>query len=230
MVGQENRGKSSPFTDADHLHPTRCQAFTYNPPQILRKEPTFSRHLEFHYHSSNSVPAFLTTCIIPLASLSPSSPELAIPATSHASISTSAPEESLEAPDSRLHLLPSLSDLDLSLLIAAARLDIVAHTDTVNFAMAYDEYTSLVGRQRAHSGVLALGGGARVWGRGVAAMAWERLAELGLLIPAGAGGRGAGGTSGNGGDGRMWKLDVALEEIPAAVKLGSVLARWCKEI
>lgn len=126
-----------------------------------------------------------------------------------------------------MHLLPSLSDLDLSLLIAAARLDIVAHTDTVNFAMTYDEYTSLVSRQRSHSGVLALGGGARVWGRGVAAMSWERLAELGLLIPAGAGGRSA---AGNTGDGKMWKLDVALEEIPAAVKLSSVLARWCKEI
>jgi len=28
----------------------------------------------------------------------------------------------------------------------------------------------------------------------------------------------------------MWKVDVVLEEIPAAVKLNAVLARWCKEI
>jgi origin recognition complex subunit 4 len=121
--------------------------------------------------------------------------------------------------------------LDLSMLIAAARLDIVAHTDTVNFAMAYDEYTSLMGRQRvqtASSGMLALGGGARVWGRGTAGIAWERLVALGLLVPAAAGGRGTAGLGGL--DAKMWKVDVALEEIPPAVKLNAVLARWCREI
>lgn len=138
---------------------------------------------------------------------------------------------SLTAPDSRMHLLSTLSDLDLGLLIAAARLDIVAHTDTVNFAMAYDEYSSLVGRQRVQSsasGMLAAGGGVRVWGRGVAGTSWERLVSLGLLVPAGVGsGRGMGY---GGLEGRMWKVDVALEEIPLATKLGSGLARWCKEI
>ena len=137
----------------------------------------------------------------------------------------------MEAPDSKLHLLESLSDLDLSLLIAAARLDIVAHMDTVNFAMAYDEYTSLMGKQRVQSaaaGMLAVGGGSRVWGRGVAGMAWERLASLSLLVPAAVGARGAGAHSGL--DAKMWKVDVALEEIPGAVKLNTVLARWCREI
>lgn len=138
---------------------------------------------------------------------------------------------SLAPPDSRLQLLSTLSDLDLGMLIAASRLDIVAHTDTVNFAMAYDEYTSLVGKQRVQSstaGMLAMGGSARVWSRGVAGIAWERLIELGLLVPAGIGGS---RSMGHGGlDGKMWKVDVALEEIPAAVKLGAVLARWCREI
>lgn len=139
--------------------------------------------------------------------------------------------DSLTAPDSRLHLLSALSDLDLGLLIAAARLDIIAHTDTVNFAMAYDEYSALMGKQRvqsATSGMLAVGGGVRVWSRGVAGIAWERLISLGLLVPAGIG---ASRTLGHGGlEGKMWKVDVALEEMPSAVKLGTVLARWCKEI
>lgn len=136
---------------------------------------------------------------------------------------------SLTPPDSRMHLLSTLSDLDLGLLIAAARLDIVAHTDTINFAMAYDEYTALVGRQRVQSsasGLLAMG--VRVWSRGVAGISWERLISLGLLVPAGVG---AGRGMGYGGlEGRMWKVDVALEEIPLATKLSSVLAKWCKEI
>ncbi|KAK4150920.1 origin recognition complex subunit 4 C-terminus-domain-containing protein [Chaetomidium leptoderma] len=184
----------------------------------------FKDHLESHFFSTKSVSAFLTTCILPLAALSPTAPSLQIPTVAGLSVS-------LEPPDSKLHLLGSLSDLDLSMLIAAARLDIVAHTDTVNFAMAYDEYTSLMGRQRvqsASSGMLALGGGARVWGRGTAGIAWERLVALGLLVPAAAGGRGTAGLGGL--DAKMWKVDVALEEIPAAVKLNAVLARWCREI
>lgn len=200
--------------------------------QALHKDPVFQDHLEYHFHSSKSVPAFLTTCILPLASLSPAAPSLEAHFANVATTTTT----TLEPPDSKLHLLPSLSDLDLSLLIAAARLDIVAHTDTVNFAMAYDEYTSLMGRQRvqsASSGLLALGGGARVWGRGVAGVSWERLVTLGLLVPAGFAGRGGGGGGGAGGaglEGKMWKVDVALEEVPGCVKLNQVLARWCREI
>ncbi|CAK7233586.1 origin recognition complex subunit 4 [Sporothrix bragantina] len=174
----------------------------------------------------------------------------------------------LAPPDSKLHLLASLSELELSLLIAAARLDIVLSTDTVNFAMAYDEYVSLMSRQRVqaslagsglgvgtgaihhHGGgrgvgrppggsTTVVGGGARVWGRGVASRSWERLAALGLLIPAGLGAssRGRGGGSSalvtSGLEGRsMWRTEVALEEIATApgVRLGAVLGRWCKEI
>ncbi len=171
---------------------------------------------------------FLTTCILPVAQLSPTSLTLKIPAAAGVHLS-------LSAPDSKLHVLASLSELDLSLLIAAARLDIVAHTDTVNFAMAYDEYTSLMGKQRVQSasaGMLALGGASRVWGRAVAGMAWERLAAHGLLIPAaGLGGGAGGGGGGRGGlEARMWKVDVVLEEMAPAVRLSAVLARWCREI
>ncbi|KAH8881010.1 origin recognition complex, subunit 4 [Thozetella sp. PMI_491] len=187
----------------------------------LYKMQSFRDHLEFHFYSTKSVPAFLTTCILPLSSLSPRSLALAIPSDTFA----------LEPPDSNLHVLESLSDLDLALLICAARLDIIAHTDTVNFAMAYDEYTALMGKlrvQTAASGMLAAGGQGRVWGRGVAAIAWERLIDLGLLLPAGVGARGAAAQAGA--EGKMWKVDMVLEEIPGAAELNSVLTRWCKEI
>lgn len=96
--------------------------------------------------------------------------------------------------------------------------------------MAYDEYSSLMGKQRvqsATSGMLAVGG-VRVWSRGVAGISWERLISLGLLVPAGIGGSRTLGHAGL--EGKMWKVDVALEEIPAAVKLSTILARWCREI
>lgn len=190
----------------------------------LYKQRPFQELLQYHYYTTKSAAAFFNEWILPLTTLSSSNMDLDVPSI--------APEvTSLTAPDSRMHLLSTLSDLDLGLLIAAARLDIVAHTDTVNFAMAYDEYSSLVGRQRVQSsaaGMLAAGGGVKVWSRGVGAISWERLISLGLLVPSGIGG---GKSMGHGGlEGRMWKVDVALEEIPLAVKLNAVLAKWCKEI
>ncbi|KAI5925272.1 origin recognition complex subunit 4 C-terminus-domain-containing protein [Camillea tinctor] len=192
--------------------------------EALRKTPEFEDHLEYHYYTSKSVSALFSSCILPLSMLSLSSLELVIPSSTGGRIT-------LEPPDTKIHLLASLSDLELALLISAARLDIVAHTDTVNFAMAYDEYSSQMGKHRvqsATSGMLALGAGARVWGRSVAAVAWERLVSLGLLIPSGIGGR---SNAAHGGlEGKMWKLEVALDEIPAAVELPGFLSKWCSQI
>jgi origin recognition complex subunit 4 len=116
-------------------------------------------------------------------------------------------------------------------LIAAARLDIILDTDTCNFAMAYDEYSSLTSRhkiQTSSSGVTALGASAKVWGREVALGAWERLAEYNLLVSAGFGG---GSARDFGAGGRMWKVDVGLEEITGSVEgLSGVMAKWCREI
>ena len=196
--------------------------------QDLYKQRAFQDLLQYHYYTTKSPSGFFNEWILPLSWLTASNPDLKIPA-------VGSELTSLAPPDSRLHLLSTLSELDLGLLIAAARLDIVADTDTVNFAMAYDEYSTLAGRQRVQSataGLLAQGGHARVWGRGVAAVAWERLVTLGLLVPAGAGaGAGSRSQGQHGGlEAKMWRVDVALEEIPVATKLSSVLAKWCKEI
>ncbi|KAL8339886.1 hypothetical protein RB601_006153 [Gaeumannomyces tritici] len=195
----------------------------------MRQTRAFQDHLEYYYYTSKSIGAFLASCILPLSTISPAVPRVRVPAGTGAGPIAAVAGLSLEAPDSKLVLMESLSDLDLALLISAARLDVVAHMDTVNFAMAYDEYTSLMGRQRVQSataGVLALGGGARTWGRGVAGIAWEHLISAGLLRQAAGPGRGGAGSV----EARMWKVDVALEEIPVALKPSSVLARWCREI
>ncbi|KAI1352000.1 origin recognition complex subunit 4 C-terminus-domain-containing protein [Xylaria sp. FL0043] len=191
--------------------------------EALRQTPAFEDHIEHLYYTTKSVSAFLASCIQPLSALSTSSLDLALPSSGEVG--------ALEPQEPKLQLLAALSDLELALLISAARLDIVAHTDTVNFAMAYDEYGAQMGRQRvqtASSGLLALGAGARVWSRSVAVVAWERLVSLGLLIPAGIGGR---SNAAHGGlEGKMWKMDVLLEEIPSAVELPGFLAKWCSQI
>jgi origin recognition complex subunit 4 len=100
--------------------------------------------------------------------------------------------------------------------------------------MVYDEYSSLTSKhkiQTSASGVNALGGSARVWGREVALGEWERLGEVGLLVAAGVGGGGAGGRGGDAGKmGRMWRVDVGLEEIVGSVEMSSVLQKWCREM
>ena len=162
--------------------------------------PAFVTHLRSIYATTKSVPTFFSSCLYPISTLSLSD----IP-TPQSLLSSST---SLRPPDSKLHLLPSLSELALSLLIAAARLDIILGTDLCNFEMVYEEYVTLASRvkmQTSASGQLAVGGGGgRIWGKAVAKGEWERLAALELVLPV------TGGTAarnGRGEQGRMWCVD-----------------------
>lgn len=189
----------------------------------LFNHPTFLTHLRSIYATTKSVPTFFSSCLYLISALSPSN----VPSP-QSFLSSSA---SLRPPDSKLHLLPSLSELGLSLLIAAARLDIILSTDLCNFEMVYEEYVSLASRvrmQTSASGQLAIGGGGgRIWDKAVGKREWERLVALELVLPV-TGGTTAG--KGRGEQGRMWRVDVGLEEIGGSVKMGAVLARWCREI
>lgn len=191
---------------------------------LYNKDTVFKRHLQSQFYRTKSVSAFFTSCVLPIANLSAN----VFPLTGRSFTTSSM---CLSPPDSKLHILQCLSDLELALLIAAARLDIILDTDTCNFAMAYDEYSSLTSRhkiQTSSTGVTALGGSAKVWGRDVAVGAWERLVECELLVAAGVG-SGIGKEIGV--SGRMWKVDVGLEEIPGSVNtLSGVMSKWCREI
>jgi len=81
--------------------------------------------------------------------------------------------------------------------------------------------------QTSSSGINARAA-AKVWGREIALGAWERLADYEILVPAGIGG---GAARDLGAGGRMWKVDVGLEEIAGSVKgLSGVMGKWCREI
>ncbi|RCI10401.1 hypothetical protein L249_4392 [Ophiocordyceps polyrhachis-furcata BCC 54312] len=206
----------------------------------LYEQRSFQDLLRYHFYTTKSAAAFMAEWVLPLTQLSATKTmDLLRCCGEEGDFSTTTTTTTTVVgppPRSRLEpLLSTLSDLDLGMLIAAARLDVVADTSTVNFAMAYDEYGSLVARQRlqsATSGLLASGGGGV--GEGVAAVAWERLISLGLLasVTGGAGtGKSGGGGGGQGGlEGRMWRVEVKLEEIPGAVELSPVLGRWCREM
>ena len=190
---------------------------------LLDADPSLDRLLQRIYTHTKSVPTFLTACIQPIVSLS----------VTHIPIGSDFSRNPLLPPDSKINLLAGLSELDFSILIAAARLDIILDTDTCNFNMAYDEYSMLAGRvkvQSSASGAIALGAGAKFWGKEVALAAWENLAKLDLIVPAlGSGGGGGGGDTSRGG--RMWKVDIGLEEIGGCgLEMSGVVAKWCREI
>ncbi|KFY34864.1 hypothetical protein V494_06407 [Pseudogymnoascus sp. VKM F-4513 (FW-928)] len=195
---------------------------------LYNDDAPYKAHLQRIFYRNKSVPTFFSTCILPIATLTPRS----LPLTS-----ASFPVHSiLSPPDSKLHILQGLSDLDLALLICAARLDVVLDTDTCNFAMAYDEYSTLTARQRiqaSSTGIGALSASYKVWGRDAAMGSWETLVDYELLVPAsmGAGPMGGLGGGGVGREGKMWKVDVGLEEIAGSVSgLTSAMTKWCKEI
>ncbi|KAF2113363.1 origin recognition complex subunit 4 C-terminus-domain-containing protein [Lophiotrema nucula] len=166
------------------------------------------------FYHNKAIPNILTSFLLPTALLSPSHP-------------STRPSSLLQPPDSHLSVLPSLSTLAISLLIAAARLDIIHDADTCNFNMAYDEYVTLASKARIQS---AAGGNSassslsKVWGKDVAKREWETLVELGLLMPI---------IMGQVGDFGMVKVDVSLEEVGGVIAGKGVdkgLERWCRQL
>lgn len=186
-----------------------------------------NNHLQSLYNTTKSIPNFQSSFILPISTLPTNSPLTSTQLITHIENSIlRAPN--LSPPDSNLTLLSSLSSLELALLICAARLTIILDTETSSFPLAYDEYKSLASKARiaaSAAGALATGSGARVWGAGVARLAWEGLSEKGLIVPVTERGRGAGA---------MFRVDVSLEEIgiliESALLDGAGMVKWCKEI
>jgi origin recognition complex subunit 4 len=105
--------------------------------------------------------------------------------------------------------------LQLALLISAARLEVLADTETVNFEMVYDEYLKLCTKNRVQN--TPSEGVGRVWSKSVAVGAWEGLERMGLVVADTGGRRG------------MWRVDVGLMEVREDVK-GTQWVKWCKEV
>ncbi|KAF1982756.1 P-loop containing nucleoside triphosphate hydrolase protein [Aulographum hederae CBS 113979] len=187
---------------------------------LFSNEIFLDKTLAPHYYTTKSLSAAFSSLVLPLAKVNDSSSLIKTFTTSHNPSTTLAP------PPSSLSLLPSLSDLSLSLLIATARLDILHDADTANLSLAYAEYTSLVSKARLQTqaaGVNVTGAGMRVFGKNVARGAWEGLVDIGLLIPV------MGGVNGGG----MVRCDVSLEEIGEVIRgmgVGGQMERWCRQL
>lgn len=193
----------------------RCRPHANKHFQNLFSTSSFlTTHLAPTFYLTKSIPTVLTSFLLPTANLSSPKPFY--------------PTATLNPPDSKLSLIPHLSTLALSLLIAAARLDIIHDSDTCNFNMAYDEYVTLASRARIQSaagGLSSSSSTSKVWGKDVARRGWESLVDLGFVMPVVIGQAGGFG---------MVRCDVALEEIGEVlkgVKGGDKgVERWCRSL
>ena len=186
---------------------------------LFRANTSLQSHLHALHVSTKTPSTFFASALLPIATLYDSTFSEVIQVPDFSCL------EPLMAPDSLLSVLPSLSTLELALLIAAARLSIIYDTDTVTFLMVYEEYVKVASRsklQAAASGAAA--SGVRIWGKDVAVGSWERLGELELVARSSSGG-------GNGRDG-LWRIEVGLEEIEGSMPdgLGMVMSKWCREL
>ena len=248
------------------------------PPTMVEKWNAYARALLDHapllpqllhtYHTTKQPTYFQTSHLLPIISaLTPSSltspfsylpspqsaptPSMSTEA-SAATAETSIPITPLAPPDSCLHLLPSLSILQLALLVASARLDFILDTDLVSFESAYAEYLSLVSKAKVHAAASTTltitaaagtaGGAGRVWSRDVALKQWEGLGRMGLILPAASGSGGSSFLSASASAAGLWRVDVGLDELGAwlegegkrggavSAAAAALLAKWCREV
>jgi origin recognition complex subunit 4 len=182
--------------------------------RLFESSAFLTQHLAPHFYRTKSIQAVLNSFYLPLATLSADQ--------------ACSPVNTFSAPDSKLYLITQLSTLSLSLLIAAARLDIIHDSDTCNFNMAYDEYVTLASKARIQSaagGMSASGSINKVWGKDVARREWEGLVDVGLVMPV---------IKGQAGGFSMVRCDIALEEIGVVLTAekgtDKQLEKWCKAI
>ncbi|KAI9893261.1 MAG: hypothetical protein M1814_000389 [Vezdaea aestivalis] len=183
---------------------------------LYKRSEAFKSHVERHF-TSGSVGSFLSDTLLPISSTTLST----LPLSGIAFLA-----QPLSAPDSKLSMLSGLPDLALALLIAGARLNVQYDVDTCNLNMAYAEYGRLAANMRTSymvAGAVATGLGSRIWSKNAAAKAWEELVAVELVLPA------VSSVVGISGKARMYRFDVALEEI-ASVVSGTYLGKWCRDL
>lgn len=147
---------------------------------------------------------------------------------------------------STLSVVITLPVLHLSLLISMCRLETIHTLTTSNFNLVYTHYTELVQtsrlKQTAH-GSITHSGTLRLWNREICKGAWEELGLWGLIVPV-AGGRDEDGWGGEAEESRMWRCELALEDISWGLNekfkgdghsgvgggASEVLTKWCREI
>ncbi|KAK4552066.1 origin recognition complex subunit 4, partial [Recurvomyces mirabilis] len=160
------------------------------------------QHLRRLYYTTKSVSDFMSSLLSPMATLPTETNTTSRDVLNHLTAAISA--TALSTHDNKLTLLPSLSTLQLALLICTTRLTAIYNTELVSFLLAYEEYKVLASKAKIQASVSGgVGGAGRTSGKEIARVTWRELIDCGFVIEDGRGG-------GGGGSGRV---DVGLEEL-----------------
>ncbi|ANB11306.1 hypothetical protein AWJ20_4110 [Sugiyamaella lignohabitans] len=127
----------------------------------------------------------------------------------------------------------SLSELELALLICAARAEVKLESDTLNFNLVYDEYVEVgkrIREDRRAAIVSADVDGYRIWSRQVARSAWEKLEamELVVYISSTATGKAAAAGAALDDELKLIKVDASLLEISNMIGRSHPLHKWTR--
>ncbi|KAK5150229.1 origin recognition complex subunit 4, partial [Recurvomyces mirabilis] len=161
------------------------------------------QHLRRLYYTTKSVSDFMSSLLLPMATLPTGANTTSRDVLNHLTAAISA--TALSPHDNKLTLLPSLSTLQLALLICATRLTAIYNTELVSFLLAYEEYKILASKAKIQASVSGgVGGAGRTSGKEIARVAWRELIDCGFVIEDGRGGGGGGGSG---------RVDVGLEEL-----------------
>jgi origin recognition complex subunit 4 len=205
----------------EHIKVSSALGMTFDCDTKMRQStflpsPTIQSLISSAFYTTKSLPDLLAALYIPIATAT-----ISIAPSSGGSISE---------PPSLLSLLPSLPHMHLALLVCATRLEAIHSLTQFNFNIVYAHYTDLLKKSKlAASASGASASGMREWGRDVALKNWEELVRWKVLVKVG------GKDEGMGEDGRMYRIDVSIEEVRWAVErlgtgVGEGIVRWCKEI
>lgn len=133
------------------------------------------------------------------------------------------------------NVINSLSEIEIALLISAARLVIKNDLNWINLNATYEEYqvqakTQNKNRSSNVFNTSAINTGFKIWPKERCEAPWEALQRLGLLIPPTSGGK-SGKTldfSNNTVETKMWQLEVTLDELRFIVDSDKNVKSWTR--
>ncbi|KAG5437877.1 hypothetical protein PCANB_000592 [Pneumocystis canis] len=172
---------------------------------------------------SKDVREFYSHCIVPIISLSSSSPDL---------------QENLFLfrdffhSSSKTELLNGISLLQLSLLICAARIN-ARDINTLNFNMVYKEYYYLVTKSASSSTYSVIKNASiKLWEKDILLDAWEKLCDLNFFQPSGNFPQKYSG--GLDRDCKMYYVEITLIDLISYINkvktIPTILKRWLKDV
>ncbi|CAG79595.1 origin recognition complex subunit 4 C-terminus-domain-containing protein [Yarrowia lipolytica] len=224
MVKEEGGNKTALHTDVD-LDTVRYWNWHW---ESMFQAGPLRDHVERLFHTTKSCREFFTSAILAVSQANPwINPNDFV---------TDVFERGVADTES---FIEGLSDLELSLIICAAKVEVMFEVDQVNFNLAYEEYIKTAKEQREALRAVDLEGmatgtvaGFRIWSRGVARAAWEKLESLNLLSPVEKSAKRvakqlASDTSLDD-EIRMTRVDVSLQELTNMLGNSHHLIQWTK--